>query len=467
MLLTLTTTHVPATDLGYLLGKHPDRFQTFPLPFGQAHVFYPVVREDSCTAALLLDIDPVGLVRGRPEAGGGGLFEQYVTDRPYVASSLMSVALARVFGSALKGACRDRPDLARTALPLEAEIAVLPCRDAEPLLQRLFEPLGYDVLVRPLPLDERFPEWGEGRHFQVTLSGTLRLSELLSHLYVLIPVLDDDKHYWVGQDELEKLLAHGQGWLAEHPERELITRRYLKHQRQLSRQALNRLVDEDGPEIEPGHSPHGMAEETLERAISLNEQRIVAVVAVLKELGARRVVDLGCGEGRLVQALLREPEFERIAGMDVSLSALERAGRRLRLDELSRVQRGRIDLFQGALTYRDSRLGGYDAACALEVIEHLDTDRLPAFERTVFALARPGAVIITTPNAAYNERFSSLAPGRFRHQDHRFEWTRKEFAAWAQEVARNNGYTVRWVGIGADDPDLGPPTQMGVFTRCA
>ncbi|WP_045217380.1 3' terminal RNA ribose 2'-O-methyltransferase Hen1 [Desulfonatronovibrio magnus] len=483
MLLTITTTHVPATDLGYLLGKHPDRFQTFPLPFGQAHVFFPEAREDSCTAALLLDIDQMGLVRGRPDRiakGGpasskGGLFGQYVTDRAYAASSLMSVALARVFSSALKGTCRDRPELAESALPLSAEVAVLPCRDGEGLLQRLFEPLGYNVTLRPLPLDERFPEWGEGRHYQVSLSGTLRLCELLSHLYVLIPVIDDEKHYWVGQDELGKLIEHARGWLEKHPEQELITLRYLKHQRLLSRQALASLTPEKESEIHFGDDPErnmdrpisGKAEDALEQRISLNEHRIDAVVGVLKKLGARRIVDLGCGEGRLLRALLMEREFERITGMDVSLSALDRARRRLRLDEGSAGQSERINLFQGSLIYRDKRLEGFDAACILEVIEHLDPDRLAAFERSIFGLARPKAVIVTTPNADHNALFPSLSPGQFRHHDHRFEWSRAEFANWTQEVARRYGYTVGLAGIGHEDVHLGPPTQMGVFTLCA
>ena len=262
MLLTVATTARPATDLGYLLVKNPARCQSFPLPFGQAHVFYPVAREDRCEAALLLDLDPVGLVRGPRGAnpGDGGALKQYVNDRPYVASSFLSVAIARVFGSALKGSSKDRPGLAATPLPLEAEVAVLPCRGGEPFLRRLFEPLGYDVEARRLPLDGHFPEWGESPYFRVRLAGTCRLRDLLSHLYVLLPVLDDDKHYWVGQEELDKLLARGEGWLPSHPEREQIARRYLKHQRRLAREALARLVAEEDPGAE-AEAEHEQEEE--------------------------------------------------------------------------------------------------------------------------------------------------------------------------------------------------------------
>lgn len=466
MLLTITTTHRPATDLGYLLVKNPSRRQSFPLAFGQGHVFYPVAREDRCTAALLLDLDCVELVRGSRGSNRDGIaLGQYVNDRPYVASSFLSVAIAQIFGSALKGSNKDRPALAQSAIPLEADISVLPCRGGEMFLRRLFEPLGYAVRARRLPLDEKFPEWGESSYFSVKFTATCRLQDVLTHLYVLLPVLDNDKHYWVGQDELNKLLARGEGWLSTHPEREQIVSRYLKHQRRLVREALARLVADEDPDPDTSEEERGHDEEVLEQKISLNEQRIGAVIAALKEAGARRVIDLGCGEGRLLQALLRDKDFDRVAGMDVSHRSLAIAKERMDLDRLPPQQRERIELFQGALTYRDRRLSGYDAACAIEVIEHLDLSRLPAFERVVFEFARPGTIVVTTPNAEYNVRFESLPAGRLRHRDHRFEWTREEFQGWARRVGERFGYSVRFLPIGIEDPAVGPPTQMGVFTR--
>lgn len=466
MLLTIATTWRPATDLGYLLVKNPARCQSFPLPFGQAHVFYPVAREDRCQAALMLDLDPVGLVRGPRGAnpGDGGVLRQYVNDRPYVASSFLSVALARVFGSALKGSSRDRPELAETPIPLEAGVAVLPCRGGEPFLRRLFEPLGYSVEARRLPLDSHFPQWGESPYYHVRLAGTCRLRDLLSHLYVLLPVLDDDKHYWVGQEELDKLLARGEGWLSSHPEREQIARRYLKHQRRLTREALDRLIAEEDPDA--GAEPeHEQEEESLERPLSLNDQRLGAVREAIREAGAGSVIDLGCGEGKLLKALLDDGDCGRIAGMDVSHRALEIAGERLGLERLPAQQRQRLELFQGSLTYRDERLSGYDAACAVEVVEHIDPPRLPAFERVLFEFAGPSTVIVTTPNAEYNSRFEFLPAGSFRHRDHRFEWTRPQFRDWAEAAAGRFGYTVRFLPVGERNPDLGSPTQMAVFSR--
>ncbi|MBZ4400105.1 3' terminal RNA ribose 2'-O-methyltransferase Hen1 [Myxococcus sp. MISCRS1] len=467
MLLTLSTTHSPATDLGYLLHKSPHKPQSFDVSFGTAHVFYPEATEQRCTAALLLEVDPVALVRERKgPSGDGGALEQYVNDRPYVASSFLSVALSRVFGAALSGRSRERPELASRALPLTARLSVLPCRGGEPFLRRLFEPLGYTVTATRHVLDETVPEWGPSRYFTVTLQGDKPLSDLLSHLYVLVPVLDDDKHYWVTEDEIDKLLRHGEGWLASHPEREVITRRYLRHQRSLAREAMSRLLEgEDTGVTDAVETARDEAEATLERRVSLDEQRREAVLTALVEQGAASVVDVGCGEGKLLRALLQERRFTRITGMDVSTRALEVAAERLKLERLPDLQRQRIQLLQGSLLYRDARLSGHDAATVVEVIEHLEPSRLAAFERVLFEWARPGVVVLTTPNAEYNVRFEGLAPGAFRHKDHRFEWTRAQFESWARRQAERFGYGVRFVPVGTLDAEVGAPTQMAVFTR--
>ncbi|MCI0462401.1 MAG: 3' terminal RNA ribose 2'-O-methyltransferase Hen1 [Gemmataceae bacterium] len=468
MLLTVSTTHRPATDLGYLLHKNPARVQSFDLSFGRAHVFYPEAGEDLCTAALLLDVDPVGLVRGRRgPAGEGQALEQYVNDRPYVASSFLSVALAQVFGSALAGRSKDRPELAETPLPLKARLAVLPCRGGEPFLRRLFEPLGHAVTATRHPLDETFPDWGESTYFAVELEGHCRLRDLLAHLYVLVPVLDDDKHYWVEGAEVEKLLRHGEGWLAAHPEREVIARRYLKHQSRLARAALTRLAEEDDPDPDASAQARAGEEDALEERLSLNEQRLGAVAAALRASGARRILDLGCGEGKLLRELLQDRAVEQVVGVDVSCRALEIAADRLHLDRLPDKQRQRVQLLQGALTYRDRRLAGFDAAAVVEVIEHLDPPRLTAFERALFGFARPGTVVVTTPNVEYNVKFETLPAGKLRHRDHRFEWTRAEFQAWAKGAAERFGYEVRFLPVGPEDSVVGPATQMGVFTRCS
>lgn len=459
MLLTITSTTPPATDLGYLLHKNPARVQSFELASGKAHVFYPEATPERCMAALLMDLDPVHLVRSQH-----GAVEQYVNDRPYVASAFMSVAIAQVYATALAGRCKDRPELAATALPYTARLAVVQCRGGESILRRLFEPLAYSVQAEPHLLDEHHPDWGVSEYYTLTLAGTVRLSELLAHLYVLLPVLDAEKHYWIGDDEVEKLVRLGGGWLSQHPERELIARRYLKH-RHLIRAALAQLAEEDAPDPDALQEAHAQQEAEMEEPMGLNEQRLGAVLAVLKGAGAQRVLDLGCGEGRLLQLLVHDKSFTQIVGVDLSHRALEVAAEHLHMEEMPEAQKERIRLLHSALTYRDERLAGYDAAALVEVLEHLDAARLAVLERVVFEFAQPKLVVCTTPNVEYNVKMANLPPGELRHRDHRFEWTRVEFQTWAERVAGRFGYAVRFLPVGPEDPVLGSPTQMAIFSH--
>ena len=468
VLLTLSTTHRPATDLGFLLHKNPARAQQVEVSTGTAHVFYPEADDERCTVALLLEVDPIGLVRGNRGTEGFAL-GQYVNDRPYAASSLLAVALGKVFASARRGTSKERPDLVDQPLPLEVHLPALSCRGGAELAERFFAPLGWEVQAAPIPLDEQFPEWGDSRYVDLRLHGTLRLADAINHLYVALPVLDDAKHYWVSTDEIDKLLRAGSGWLAGHPDRELITARYLAHRRSLAGQAMARLAEVDDAEADTFDDAVAEAppEAAPQRPAPLAELRQGAVLAALRAAGAHRVVDLGCGSGALLPALLAEPAFTEVVGVDVSHRALEVAARRLRLDRMPERQRARISLLQSALTYADARLAGYDAAVLMEVVEHLDPDRLPALEHAVFAAAAPSTVVVTTPNVEHNVRYPALAAGGMRHRDHRFEWTRAEFADWAQGVAERRGYGVRFVPVGDDDPAVGPPTQMAVFARAA
>ncbi|KAB8184874.1 3' terminal RNA ribose 2'-O-methyltransferase Hen1 [Microbispora catharanthi] len=503
MLLTISTTLRPATDLGFLLHKHPDRVQEFEQSFGMARVFYPEAGEDRCTAALLLEVDPVRLARSRGSSSPDFSLGQYVNDRPYAASSLLASALADVFRTARTGRCASRQDLADGPIPLEIGLPALPCRGGADLAHRLFGPLGWEVGAEAVPLDPGFPEWGESRYVRLALRGNVRLADALNHLYVLLPVLDDAKHYWLAGDEVDKLVRAGEGWLAGHPDKGLITRRYLGRRWALTRTAFARLAElgddveesldppveeEPGAEApgsaapvsgagqaepditdpdvadpqiaEPGRTPDAAPEER----VPLNTLRREAVVAVLEEVGARTVLDLGCGSGQLLSALLAKPAFAKVAGMDVSARALAMAKRRLRADRMPDAKRARLELFQGSLTYTDARLAGYDAAVLMEVVEHVDPPRLPALERVVFGTARPAHVIVTTPNVEHNVRYELLAGAR-RHPDHRFEWSRAEFARWVAGVCETYGYTAESRPVGEDDPEVGPPTQMAVFSR--
>ncbi|MDX3801990.1 3' terminal RNA ribose 2'-O-methyltransferase Hen1 [Streptomyces sp. AK04-3B] len=476
MFLTISTTGTPerpATDLGFLLHKHPGKTQAFSTSYGTAHVFYPQADAERCTAALLLEVDAVALVRRGKGKGRGGApdaaLAQYVNDRPYAASSLLAVALSGVFSSAMRGVCAGKPELPAQARQLRVEVPALPARGGPGLVRALFEPLGWTVSAEPVALDTEFPQWGDSRYVSLLLeSETLTLAEALRHLYVLLPVLDDAKHYWVSSDEVDKLLRAGEGWLPDHPEQKLITSRYLSRRWSLTRQAMERLelvrlAEADDSEVEEIDNAVEAEAETEDRPTPLAVQRRDAIVAALTEAGAARVLDLGCGQGQLVQALLKDPRFTEIVGVDVSMRALTIASRRLKIDRMGERQASRVRLLQGSLAYTDARLKGYDAAVLSEVIEHLDLPRLPALEYAVFGSARPRTVLVTTPNVEYNVRWESLPDGHVRHGDHRFEWTREEFRGWAARVAERHGYDVRFTPVGPDDPEVGPPTQMAVF----
>jgi SAM-dependent methyltransferase len=497
VLLTVTTTHSPATDLGFLLHKHPGRVQSFGVAAGAAHVFYPEASDARCTAALLLEVDPVALVRGP-----GDSVTHYVNDRPYAASSLLAVALKGVFGTALTGRCAARPELAASALPLEIRVPALRCAGGTGLAARLFGPLGWDVRAVPVPLEPA--SWGDSAYVDLRLTGTVRLADALNHLYVALPVLDDAKHYWVSTDEVDKLVRAGSGWLAGHPEKELITRRYLAHRRALTDAALARLAESDDldpaeldnavPELAPetgppadtvaqadtapwaGTAPQadtvpwagtgapGTGAPAAGRPVPLAVLRRRAVLGVLRDAGARTVADLGCGEGTLTGDLLHDAQFTTVIAADVSARALAQAARRLRLDRMPDARRARLTLIQSSLTYRDARLAGLDAAVLMEVIEHVEPDRLSALERAVFGFAAPRAVVVTTPNREYNPEYG-MTGGRLRHRDHRFEWDRAEFTGWATRVGAAYGYGVRFAGVGQETPAAGAPTQLAVFTR--
>ncbi|MET3450489.1 3' terminal RNA ribose 2'-O-methyltransferase Hen1 [Curtobacterium sp. 1544] len=469
MLVTLSTRGEAAPDLSHLLHKHPGRAQSFDLSVGTAHVFYPADTAEVCTAALLLEIDAVALARSKRYGADAQALSRYVNDRPYVSTSMLALAIGQVFRSAMAGKSESRAE--RAAAPMDLDVA-LTSVPSEPdahgvgLATRLFAPLGWAVEETRRPLDDTRPEWGDARTVGLRLRGSVRLADALRQLTVLLPVLDDAKHYWVGDDEVGKLLRRGEGWLAEHPLRDLITTRSLAHQRSLVEDATSRLLGLDETSAATADGAAATSDRTEAAAETpLHRRRAAAVLTALADTGASTVADVGCGEGALLRHLVADRTFTTVIGTDVAPRELERAERRLHLDEASDEQRARVRLLQSSVTYSDDRIAGLDAIVLMEVVEHVDPERLPALETSVFAAARPAAVVVTTPNAEHNVRFERLAAGRFRHSDHRFEWTRDEFRAWATAVGDRHGYTTEFRLVGDDDPEVGPPTQLALFRR--
>ena len=442
-----------ARDLGFLLHKHPDHLHVREASQGKLAIFYPEVEDARTRAVLHLEIDPVALVRGK-NAQSDGMLDQYVNDRPYAANSLLSTALTRGIGQTMAGKSKDRQALADRPLPYEVRIVPVAVSGGLEVAERLFAPLGYEIRADVLDNNGRRPV------FDLRLTAEKRLADILNHVYVLLPVLDNAKHYFIDRDEIEKLLAKGGAWLPGHPERDLITKRALKHRRALISAALERLAEmdeEDEPEAE--------SEEALERPIRLHDVRLDTVRDVIVAAGAARVLDLGCGEGRLIRRLIPERGITQITGVDPSARVLEIARRRLHLDNAGEAKQDRVQLQIGSLTYDDRRWRGYDAAALVEVIEHIDPPRLAALEASLFGDAQPGLVVVTTPNREYNALFDGMAEGQLRHGDHRFEWTRAEFEDWATRVAEAHGYAVETQPIGPLNETHGAPSQMAVFRR--
>ncbi len=442
--------------------KNPENVHEVSLAFGKATVFFPEADETKCTAALMLDIDPVQLVRGKGRHSGAE--DQYVNDRPYAASSLLSVALARMFGTTLSGRSKHRQELAETPIELEAKISPLPVRGNKQIVTQLFEPLGYEVKTSSIALDPIHPDWGDSHYVTLVIRGKHKIADLLNHLYVLVPVLDANKHYYIDDAEIEKLLRKGTGWLEQHPHKDLIAKRYLRF-RSLSRAALRRLEDSVEPEPAEEIAKNNEAEEVIEKPIRLNEQRMLSVMAELERSGASSVLDLGCGEGKLLRRLIQHSQFQKILGVEVSPQILAIASDKLKFERMADRQKARIELIQGSLVYRDDRLKGFDAATVIEVIEHMDAERLSAFSDALFGHAQPNIIIMTTPNREFNTLFEGMIEGTMRHSDHRFEWTRQEFKIYADSCCKNYGYSVDFFPIGEVHADHGAPTQMAVFKK--
>ncbi|RLP76071.1 3' terminal RNA ribose 2'-O-methyltransferase Hen1 [Mycetocola tolaasinivorans] len=456
MYLSITLTGEHAPGLNHLLHKHPDRVHRRERNGSTVTVFTPVFEPERVTVGLLVEVDPIDLVRGRGVARDSFTLGQYVNDRPYAANSLLAVALRQVFSTAIAGNSTARADIVAVPLPLRVEIPALPGGE---LIRELFEPLGWRVTEVIEPLDPEIPAWGDAPARRVVLEQETVLSRALSQLYVLLPVLDGAKHYWVDQSEAQTLLRHGGDWLAGHPLRELILRRALIHQ--------GEYVAEANAGLDAGAAPAEPETSTPTPRVSLARERRDGILERLRELPVSTVVDMGCGQGALLSVLLRDARFTRVIGADVSPSVLAQAERALGLDRMPESQRARLELVQSSLTYRDDRLAGADAMVLMEVIEHLDPERLPRLEHAVFTHARPAHVLVSTPNAEYNVHYPGLSAGGFRHPDHRFEWTRREFAAWADRVAATHGYHVSYSGLGPEDAETGAPTQLATFIRGA
>ncbi|WP_291720488.1 3' terminal RNA ribose 2'-O-methyltransferase Hen1 [Bernardetia sp.] len=452
MLLEITTTHTPATDLGFLLHKHPDNIQEKKLAVGKAHIFYSEANQNRCTACLLLDINPIEVIKNK-KGMRHFLKENYVNDRTYTSNSFMSTAIVKSFGSAINGTCHTRPELPSTKMPFEVRLHAVNVENEEQL-EKLFKPLGYEIEYERYDLDSQFTEWGTSKTLTLSLKKTTTLQELLSQLYVFILVLDNQRHYWIAEGEIDLLKRRGKGWLDTHPEKEWIVKRFLKYIPELTYSAkLNLLQDEEDVNTI----------QKKEKEPNLHQKRLLKAFQLLKKSDAKSVLDVGCGEGKLLKLLLKDSQFQKIGGTDVAFSELQKANEKLYLDTASPYIKEKITLFQSSVTYQDERFLDYDAIALVEVIEHIDEERLEVFEKNIFGYARPKTVVLSTPNSEYNVLFEKLYADEFRHDDHRFEWSREEFKNWCQKISKNYGYDFEIFPVGEEIENVGAPSQTVLF----
>ena len=446
MLLTLACSGKDAPDLSWLLHKRPNRLQAFDLPYGKAFVFFPEYTETRSVVSLLLEINQEALNDLCKNKEGEF---QFVNPRQFLSSSLLSGAIGKVFSSAIKGICADKPELVNKEYDLELELTNFSCRLKPEYVARIFKPLGYAIAFDNISSDFPREKLIVGN---LRLKGKTNLKDLLSQLYILIPVFDRYLHFWIDEPQLQRFIRLTAGWLESHPEKRFILTEYFWPAADFKSRVLERF------NAIPGLSSN-------EKAQPLKIQRHEAIEATLAIHGAKTIIDLGCGEGSLIFYLLEQKKYAKIAGTDISAKNIESAKKRI-AGRPSRACR-EDDLFVSSLTYPDKRLRGYDAAVLSEVIEHFEINRMNTVMKNILGAAKPQIFIMTTPNRAYNNQFSGLADGAMRHPDHRYEFTEEEFTNFCRKNASAFGYEVELEPIGEISPEFGAPTLMGVFKKCA
>lgn len=434
MLLTLRVTGPHASDLEVLLDKCPDKLHSTSLPFGLAHVFFPEVSPDAVTVALVVDVDAV-VWSSNGFSSGFGLTN----------AAMLSAAIASVFSTALAARSPGRPDLVTAILPVEVRVSSFDVRPGTDDARALFSPLGYDVVVHEDVVDALSGTSTNLVRQTVCLAKQCSLYEVLSHLYVLGPVLDGHADDHVLERERDALLLHAEGAARGHVAGDRIIQAYAARRPSGAGAALARLLAMDVTE----------GQTALDSAIAptlLDDARIDAIVFELREASVSSVVDLGCGDGKLLARLVREKVLTRIVGFDVSIRALDAAASRMKLDRRGGKKSERIELLHGSLFYSDSRLQGFDAAVLADVIQHVNADRLGDLERVVFHDAQPATVVVMM-NVATRD---GVVPPGLEHS-----WSTNQFDAWASAVSERRAYRVRLLSIGSS----GPTTRMAVFTR--
>ena len=420
VLLTITT-HQPATDLGFLLHKNPERLHDGGAVVRAGARRSTRRRPTSAAPPRCSSRSTRSAWSATARARGQRVRRcaQYVNDRPYVASSFLRVAISKLFGTAMTGRSKERPELADAHPPCSKLASrCSPCRGRRRRCsRRLFEPLGYDGGGRSRsPLDAASPSGATAATSTSRSAATMRARDLLEHLFVLLPVLDDDKHYWVGDDEVDKLLRRGGDWLAAPP-RTGADRPPLPPPRPPAHHATpwpgcsgrgRRRRPATSAEAARRRGGGGREADQPQRAAPRRRGR--------RARPRRRpagCVDLGCGEGKLLRRLLRRPAVRPRSSASTSRTGRwSIAARRLRLDDMPPRQRAARRPVPGRAHLPRPPPGGLRRGGRGRGRSSTSTrPACGAFERGVFGDARPQPSIVTTPNVEYNVLFETLPAG--------------------------------------------------------
>ncbi|MDN4617361.1 3' terminal RNA ribose 2'-O-methyltransferase Hen1 [Paenibacillus sp. PsM32] len=481
MYLTIKATGEHANMISHLLAKNPHNLYDRTEKGARVRLVYTSFEPHDTEAILFVTPDPIELVKGTPDHYD---ITQYINDRELAVSSLFCSYIRPALGTALNGKPKAdymnwvdyQFDLQMTFGPVASDLP-------DHVVESLFQPLGYEVQMERGEIDYSFDLKNRSTVRHIQISGQQTLQQMLRQVYILIPVLDNYKHYYINEDEIERLRRYGEGWLSTHPQHDLMIKRSLRfaplikeYEQQVANDAsMDTLLTEisthsvedataQAESAEPLEIIDGL-ETTIEPpVVRLNELRYRAIVEQVSLLPQRKqVIDFGAGEGKLSVRLGQIEGVEQVWAVEPSMQSQLRA-----IDRFAKLE-GRTDdvipvITTGSLFYRDERWIDQDVIILCEVIEHINEVRLPQVIHTLFTDYRPQTLIITTPNREYNEVYD-MDTEEIRHADHRFEWTRAEFEQYCTQWIQNRPYTFTISGIGEKHEQYGQPTQMVVFHR--
>lgn len=456
MQLAIKATGEGAKMLSFLLSKNPQNLYDRMEKGYRVRLTYTVFSDSEVEALIFVTPDPVELVKNSPDTYE---ITQYINDREFVVSSIFCSNTRSALGTALNGRPKEEYlDWAKHAFQLTIGFGPVATDLPDAAIKNLFEPLGYQTEIERGRADYNFQFKERSSARFINLQSKVTLQNALQHLFVLIPVLDDYRHYFIDEREIEKLERYGEGWLADHPLKELIIKRTLRFRELIDQMVLNshqtELINEAvTPEPNISSQP----------VVRLNKLRYQRLVKIIEDLAAREsIVDFGAGEGKLSVRLGFIPGVKEILAVEPTekeqLRALKRFSEASRKDDFIAPTP-----VWGSLFYYDEQLCGKDVMILSEVIEHIDESRLPRVMDTILGSYKPQVLLITTPNAEYNPVYQ-MEEG-IRHKDHRFEWSRAEFAEWTYCLARNYAYEVQIDGIGEEAEGYGHPSQLAILTR--